>query len=178
MDLDLSSWPSKGAIEFQNVYASYKAGEDQPHVLRNLNLSIQPSQKIGVYGRSGSGKSSLLATLFRLLEIESQSRILIDGVDIARIPRQTTRTALNAIPQEPLFTHGTVRANIDPSNTNSLEDIERALRRVELWDVVETITWIRRPSRCQFFLSWSKTTLLSWTSLVAQKQNRDSRRNV
>jgi ABC-type multidrug transport system fused ATPase/permease subunit len=115
-----------------------------------LSLSIQPSQKIGIYGRSGSGKSSLLATLFRLLEIESQSRILIDGVEIARIPRQTTRTALNAIPQKPLFTHGTVRANIDPSNTNSLEDIERALRRVELWDVVETKRGFDAPLDANF----------------------------
>ncbi|OQE34379.1 hypothetical protein PENCOP_c018G04493 [Penicillium coprophilum] len=137
MNLDLSLWPSKGAIEFRNVYASYEVGEEQPYVLRNLSLSIQPGQKIGICGRSGSGKSSLLATLFRLLEIGPQSRILIDGVDIAHIPRQTTRAALNAIPQEPFFTHGTVRANIDPSNTNGIENIKQALRRVELLDVVE-----------------------------------------
>lgn len=137
-ELHLSSWPSKGAIVFENVNASYKTGEDQPYVLRNLSLSIQPGQKIGICGRSGSGKSSLLATLFRLLEIEPRGRILIDGVDITGIPRQVTRTALNAIPQEPFFTHGTVRVNIDPSNTNRLEDIEQALRRVELWDIIET----------------------------------------
>jgi ATP-binding cassette subfamily C (CFTR/MRP) protein 1 len=138
MNVDLSSWPSQGAIEFQNVSASYKAGGDQSLVLRNLSLSIQPGQKIGICGRSGSGKSSLLAALFRLLEIESQSRILIDGVNIAHIPRQITRKALNAVPQEPFLTNGTVRTNIDPSNTNSIEAIERALRRVELWDVVQT----------------------------------------
>lgn len=131
------SWPSKGAIEFQNVNASYKEGEDQPRVLRNLSLSIQPGQKIGVCGRSGSGKSSLLGTLLRMLEIDSQSRILIDGVDITHIPRQITRTALNAIPQEPFSTHGSVRANIDPSDTNGPEEVEQVLRRVELWHVVE-----------------------------------------
>lgn len=131
------SWPSKGAIEFQNVNASYKEGEDQPRVLRNLSLSIQPGQKIGVCGRSGSGKSSLLGTLLRMLEIDSQSRILIDGVDITHIPRQITRTALNAIPQEPFSTHGSVRANIDPSDTNGPEEIEQVLLRVELWHVVE-----------------------------------------
>ncbi|KAJ5806253.1 uncharacterized protein N7503_003855 [Penicillium pulvis] len=136
-ELHLSSWPSKGAIEFKNVYASYKTGDDQPYVLRDLNLSIKPGQKIGICGRSGSGKSSLLATLFRLLEIDPQGRVLIDGVDIAKIPRQVTRTALNAIPQEPFFTHGTVRANMDPSNANNHEEIERALRRVELWNIIE-----------------------------------------
>lgn len=149
MGLDLSSWPSNGAIEFRNVYASYK--RDQPHILRNLSLSIQPGQKIGICGRSGSGKSSLLAALFRLVEIEPESQILIDGVDIAHIPRQTTRAALNAIPQEPFFTHGTVRTNIDPSNTNSLEEIERALRRVELWDIVETKGGFDAPLDANFF---------------------------
>ncbi|KAF4769687.1 hypothetical protein HAV15_011431 [Penicillium sp. str.  len=149
MGLDLPSWPSNGAIEFRNVYASYK--RDQPHILRNLSLSIQPGQKIGICGRSGSGKSSLLAALFRLVEIEPESQILIDGVDIAHIPRQTTRAALNAIPQEPFFTHGTVRTNIDPSNTNSLEEIERALRRVELWDIVETKGGFDAPLDANFF---------------------------
>lgn len=150
-ELDLSSWPSKGTIEFENVYASYKTGEDQPYVLRNLNLSIKSGQKIGICGRSGSGKSSLLATLFRLLEIEPQGRVLIDGVDIAKIPRQITRTALNAIPQEPFFTHGTVRANMDPSSTNNNEDIERALRRVELWDVIETKGGLNTALDANFF---------------------------
>lgn len=150
-DLGLSSWPSEGAIEFQNVYASYKAGDDQAHVLRNLSLSVQPGQKIGICGRSGSGKSSLLATLFRMLEVESQSRILIDGVDITHIPRQITRAALNAIPQEPFFTHGTVIANIDPSGTNSPEEMEQALRHVELWDVVEAKGGLTAALDAEFF---------------------------
>lgn len=150
-DRGLSSWPSKGAIDFQNLYASYKAGDDQPRVLRNLNLSVQPGQKIGICGRSGSGKSSLLATLLRMLELDPQSQILIDGVDITQVPRQVTRAALNAIPQEPFFTHGSVRANIDPSETNSLEDIEQVLRRVELWDVVETKGGIDTTLDANFF---------------------------
>ncbi|KAJ5663871.1 hypothetical protein N7507_004602 [Penicillium longicatenatum] len=150
-ELNLSSWPSKGAIEFENVYASYKTGEDQPYVLRNLNLSIQPGQKIGICGRSGSGKSSLLAALFRLLEIDPQSHIRIDGVDIAKIPRQITRVALNAISQEPFFTHGTIRANIDPHGTNSLEDIERVLRRVELWGIIEMKGGVNAALDVNFF---------------------------
>lgn len=137
-NLAMSGWPSQGGIEFRNVSASYEAGEGQLYVLRNLNLSIKPGQKVGICGRSGSGKSSLLATLFRLLEIGPQSQILIDGVDIRHIPRQVTRAALNVIPQEPFFTYGTVRANMDPYGINSLEEIERALRRVELWHIIET----------------------------------------
>ncbi|KAJ5280064.1 hypothetical protein N7478_005436 [Penicillium angulare] len=133
---DSSAWPWKGTIEFRNVDASYNAG-DQKFVLRNLSMSIQGGEKIGICGRSGSGKSSLLASLFRMLEVEPHSQILIDGVDITRIPRQTTRAALNAIPQESFFTHGSVRANMDPYQIKSSEEIEAALRRVELWDLIQ-----------------------------------------
>lgn len=150
-DLTLTSWPSKGKIEFRNVYASYNTDEDKKHVLRGLNLLIQAGQKIGICGRSGSGKSSLLASLFRMLEIDPKSQILIDGVDITRMPRQTTRTSLNALPQEPFFTHGTVRANMDPWNTKTPEQIEWALRCVELWEIVETKGGLNAALDANFF---------------------------
>ncbi|PYI24555.1 putative ATP-binding cassette transporter [Aspergillus violaceofuscus CBS 115571] len=138
-DVDWSSWPSRGAIEFQNVCASYTAGDsDRNPVLRKLSLSVQAGQKIGICGRSGSGKSSLLAALFRLLEIDPRGRILIDDVDIARIPRQMVRRALNAIPQDAFFTQGTIRLNLDPGTQPSHEEVERALRRVGLWAAVQT----------------------------------------
>lgn len=148
--LDLASWPSKGNIEFRNVDASYNA-DDQNYVLRNLNMSIKAGEKIGICGRSGSGKSSLLASLFRMLEVEPHSQILIDGVDITRIPRQTTRLALNAIPQEPFFTHGSVRANMDPYQLTRDADIEEALRRVELWDIVQTKGGLDAQLQSNFF---------------------------
>lgn len=135
--IDLSSWPEKGAIEFRNVYASYNTGEDKKFVLSNLNLSIKPGEKIGICGRSGSGKSSLLSALFRMVEVEPSSQILIDGVDITRIPRNTTRLALNAIPQEPFTTYGSIQVNMDPRGISSSEAIEYALRQVELWEIVQ-----------------------------------------
>ena len=136
--MDLSSWPEKGAIEFRNVYASYNTGADKKFVLSNLNLKIEPGQKIGICGRSGSGKSSLLAALFRMVEVEPTSQILIDGVDITQIPRNATRHALNAIPQEPFSTYGSIHANMDPRGRHSADEIESALRRVELWEIVAT----------------------------------------
>ncbi|RAH67283.1 putative ATP-binding cassette transporter [Aspergillus aculeatinus CBS 121060] len=137
--VDWSSWPSRGAIEFQNVCASYTARDAaSTPVLRDLSLSVQPGQSIGICGRSGSGKSSLLAALFRLLELDPRGRILIDDVDIARIPRQMIRDALNAIPQDTFFTHGTIRANLDPGGRHSHAEVERALRRVGLWAAVQT----------------------------------------
>ncbi|OJJ96437.1 hypothetical protein ASPACDRAFT_54364 [Aspergillus aculeatus ATCC 16872] len=137
--VEWSSWPSRGAIEFQNVCASYTVGNAaSTPVLRNLSLSVQPGQRIGICGRSGSGKSSLLAALFRLLELDPCGRILIDDVDIARIPRQMTRDALNAIPQDTFFTYGTIRANLDPGSRHSHEEVERAVRRVGMWAAVQT----------------------------------------
>ena len=75
------SWPSAGAIEFKNVYMSYRA--DLPPVLRNLSFKIFGGAKVGVVGRTGAGKSSLLQALFRL--VESKGLILIDGKDIKKM---------------------------------------------------------------------------------------------
>lgn len=133
-----SCWPPLGKIEFQNVSAFYQStGESKPAV-RNLTLSITAGEKIGICGRSGSGKSSLLATLFRMLELAPDSCITIDGVDITQVPRQGLRAALNAIPQEPFFVRGTVRANADPESAYSTEEVAAALGRVELWDLVKS----------------------------------------
>ncbi|KAJ5715248.1 uncharacterized protein N7483_012429 [Penicillium malachiteum] len=162
---DFSNWPSKGQIEFRNVDASYNAG-DQKYVLRNLSMSIKAGEKIGICGRSGSGKSSLLASLFRMLEVESHSQILIDGVDITRIPRQTTRLALNAIPQEPFFTHGSVRANMDPYQSTDTGAIEEALRRVELWDIVQAKGGLDAQLEANFFSHGQRQLFCLGRSLV------------
>ncbi|OKL62025.1 hypothetical protein UA08_02529 [Talaromyces atroroseus] len=134
------AWPPRGAIEFRNVSASYNSNKNRENnklILRNLSISIRAGEKIGLCGRSGSGKSSLLATLFRMLEIEPESSITIDGVDITKVARQDLRAALNAIPQEPFITRGSVRINADPLGTHTSEQIAEALRSVELWDLVQ-----------------------------------------
>jgi len=129
-----ANWPSAGRVEIKDLAVSYKpeSGED---VISNLNLTIQPGEKIGICGRSGSGKSSLVLALFRMIEITHGS-ILIDGSDIAKIPRQEVRRRLNATPQDPYFLHGSIRLNLDPWETQTDEEIERALQKVKLWDLV------------------------------------------
>lgn len=128
------SWPIYGSIEFKNVSASYTS--DDNLVLRNLNLSIQPGEKIGICGRSGSGKSSLITTLFRMLEVTDDSSIEIDGIDITTLPREVVRSRLNAIPQEPFFLRGTIRANADPQQQHTDAEIITAITKVHLWDLV------------------------------------------
>ncbi|KAF2488718.1 putative multidrug resistance protein [Lophium mytilinum] len=135
-----ASWPESGAIDFENVSASY--GPAAP-ALNSISLSITPGQKIGICGRTGSGKSSLLLTLFRLLDLSSGS-ISIDGVDISTIPRETLRTRLTCIPQDPFILPTTVRRNLDPASASSKSspipdnDLIAALERVHLWQPILT----------------------------------------
>ncbi|KAG4443574.1 hypothetical protein IFR05_000951 [Cadophora sp. M221] len=128
------NWPMYGSIEIKNVSASYTS--DDNLVIRNLNMSIQPGEKVGICGRSGSGKSSLITTLFRMLEVTEDSSIIIDGIDITKLPRETVRSRLNAIPQEPFFIRGTVRANADPLHQQTDAAIVSAIKKVHLWDIV------------------------------------------
>eukprot|EP00039_Didymoeca_costata_P001601 m.53653 g.53653 ORF g.53653 m.53653 type:complete len:1321 (-) comp10876_c0_seq1:105-4067(-) len=103
-------WPSKGAIEFKDLHLRYD--EDGDDVLRGLNCSIQGGEKIGIVGRTGAGKSSIIAALFRLSP--TRGTINIDGVDLGSLPLDVMRRAISVIPQEPVLFSGSVRRNIDP----------------------------------------------------------------
>lgn len=104
--------------------------------MNNISLSIKPGEKVGICGRSGSGKSSLILAIFRMIELK-QGTITIDGIDITALNRGTLRERLNAIPQDPFFLSGTVRENCDPRGTSTDDLIENALRDVQLWDIIE-----------------------------------------
>ncbi|KAF2500059.1 hypothetical protein BU16DRAFT_578086 [Lophium mytilinum] len=122
-------WPMYGAIEFQNITASHE-GASRP-TLDNINLNIVPGTKIALCGRSGSGKSSLIASLLRLLDL-SHGKILIDGVDISDLPRQDVRSRIIALPQDPYVLSGSIRDNVDPLHVCSDREIVSALEKVEL----------------------------------------------
>ena len=98
-------WPSKGCIEFRNIVYRYFPKAEP--VLRDLSFVIQPMEKIGVVGRTGAGKSSLIGSLFRLACVEGQ--ILIDGVDTASIQLDDLRKRTAIIPQDPVLFSGTLR---------------------------------------------------------------------
>ncbi|KAL9623731.1 MAG: hypothetical protein Q9160_001961 [Pyrenula sp. 1 TL-2023] len=136
-------WPSKGLVEIRNFAASYDA--ESRLVLTNVNLDIAAGNKVGICGRSGSGKSSLLASLLHLLEYRD-GLISIDGIDLSFVPRDLLRQKLNVISQEPYFLMGSVRMNAMPwasknmeidVHSRSDEEIIAALKRVELWPVIE-----------------------------------------
>lgn len=117
-------WPDRGRIEFRNFSASHRPG--LPLVLKNLSLTINSGEKIGIVGRTGAGKSSLALALFRLIE-KIDGQILIDGVDISSLNLQEVRRRLTIIPQEPALFSGTFRSNLDPFNLYSDEEIQQVI---------------------------------------------------
>ncbi|XP_060080913.1 ATP-binding cassette sub-family C member 5-like [Ylistrum balloti] len=127
------SWPREGRIIFSDVLMRYR--KDMDPVLRNIHFNIQPKQKVGIVGRTGAGKSSLAAALFRLCDL-SEGHIYIDGVDIAHIPRKTLRSRLSTIPQDPVLFTGTLRYNLDPFDLYSDEVIWAALEQVHMKEKV------------------------------------------
>ncbi|KAK3903067.1 ABC transporter [Staphylotrichum tortipilum] len=126
-------WPSAGAMEFDNLSAAYNPDE---LVLKNVSISIKPGEKIGICGRTGSGKSSLIMSLFCLLDLQGGS-IRVDGVDITTLPRQEIRSRLVAVPQHPFLLKGSVRLNANPYGGASDEDIIAALQCVQMIEPVE-----------------------------------------
>ncbi|THG13789.1 hypothetical protein TEA_001790 [Camellia sinensis var. sinensis] len=126
-------WPSSGSIKFENVVLRYRP--ELPPVLHGLSFTVPPSDKVGIVGRTGAGKSSMLNSLFRIVELES-GRILIDGYDIAKFGLTDLRKVLGIIPQAPVLFSGTVRFNLDPFSEHNDADLWEALERAHLKDVI------------------------------------------
>ncbi|XP_046989234.1 ATP-binding cassette sub-family C member 4-like [Schistocerca americana] len=125
-----SSWPSKGEIQFRRTYLRY--GPQSDPVLVDLNFVIRPAEKVGIVGRTGAGKSSLISALFRLAIVEGE--ILIDDVDTANIGLQDLRAKISIIPQDPVLFAGTLRFNLDPFGEFPDYILWRVLDDVELRD--------------------------------------------
>lgn len=128
------SWPSEGKINFNHVFMSYQP--TLPPVLKDLNISVGKGEKIGICGRTGAGKSTIMHALYRMTELTSGS-IEIDGIDISTLGLHELRSRLSIIPQDPVLFQGTVRSNIDPFGTANDTELWNALRRSWLLDSTE-----------------------------------------
>jgi ATP-binding cassette subfamily C (CFTR/MRP) protein 2 len=124
LDGEVPKWPTHGEIKFTNYSVRYRP--DTNIVLRNINIHIRPQQKIGVVGRTGSGKSTLCLALFRILEPDTGT-ISIDGIDITTVGLDRLRQCLTIIPQDPHLMEGTLRYNIDPLGVYSNEEIKKVM---------------------------------------------------
>jgi ABC-type multidrug transport system fused ATPase/permease subunit len=127
-------WPSAGQIQFQDLKIRYRQG--LPLVLHGVSLNIKGGERIGIVGRTGAGKSSLMVALFRIVEAAGGS-IVIDGVDISKIGLDALRSKLAIIPQDPVLYSGTVRSNLDPFNQYSDEQLWAVLEKAYLKEAIQ-----------------------------------------
>lgn len=126
-------WPERGAITFSDVRMRYRPG--LPEVLRGFNLTIEAGEHVAIVGRTGAGKSSLVSSLFRVCKL-SGGCILIDGVDISKIPLEDLRSRLSIQLQDSILFRGTIRFNLDPMSQYTDEELWRALRGAHLGNSV------------------------------------------
>ncbi|XP_067315093.1 ATP-binding cassette sub-family C member 4-like [Pseudorasbora parva] len=128
-------WPKQGLITFDKVNFSYTS--DGPVILKNISAMFRPREKVGIVGRTGAGKSSLISALFRLMEPEG--KIFVDGVLTSEIGLHDLRQKMSIIPQDPVLFTGTMRYNLDPFNQHSDLDLWNALEEVQLKAAVEEL---------------------------------------
>ena len=140
IDETLINWPQEGKIEFINFSARYRPDTDI--VLKKINFEILPKQKIGIAGRTGSGKSTITLCLFRILEA-LEGKILIDDVDISTIGLDKLRSNLTIIPQDPALMEGTLRYNIDPLNKYNDSDIKEVMRMIGFDYILDKVINLR-----------------------------------
>ncbi|KAM8809111.1 ATP-binding cassette sub-family C member 10 [Eudromia elegans] len=128
-----ADWPSQGHVEFQEVVLAYRAG--LPNALDGVSFTLYPGEKVGIVGRTGSGKSTLFLALFRMLELKA-GRILLDGVDSRLVGLKDLRSRLAIIPQDPFLFSGSIRENLDPQGRHTDSELYQVLEQCHLRDVV------------------------------------------
>eukprot|EP00755_Sulcionema_specki_P015026 Sspe_Gene.58292::Locus_31969_Transcript_1_1_Confidence_1.000_Length_4390::g.58292::m.58292/K05673/ABCC4; ATP-binding cassette, subfamily C (CFTR/MRP), member 4 len=134
-------WPRQGEVVFDRVALRYRSG---PLVLKNVSFTLRPGERVGVCGRTGAGKSSLLAALFRVVPLE-EGCITIDGLDIATVPLDRLRSSVAIIPQDPVILSGDVRGNLDPFAEYGDQAIWEVLDKVGMRSQVEAVGGLDSP---------------------------------
>nr|XP_042909398.1 ABC transporter C family member 13 [Parasteatoda tepidariorum] len=130
------AWPIHGAISFVNVSLCYR--QSSPYVLKNITFETRPGEKIGIVGRTGSGKTSLIQVLYRMVDC-FEGTVFIDGVNIANLPLEKLRSSLSVIPQDPFLFSGTIRENLDPCYLKCDSQIWKALQDCHVKDKIQSL---------------------------------------
>uniref|UniRef100_A0A671TU31 ATP-binding cassette, sub-family C (CFTR/MRP), member 10 n=1 Tax=Sparus aurata TaxID=8175 RepID=A0A671TU31_SPAAU len=128
-----SAWPDQGRLEFRGVVLAYRDG--LPNALDGVSLVVRPGEKVGIVGRTGSGKSTLFLALFRMVELD-QGEILLDGLDVSTVGLAQLRSRLAIIPQDPFLFSGTIRENLDPCGRNPDQQLLDVLDQCHLSSAV------------------------------------------
>ncbi|CAN1778433.1 ABC transporter C family member 10 [Linum perenne] len=127
------TWPAIGKLEISNLKVRYR--QNAPLVLKGISFTVEGGHKVGIVGRTGSGKTTLISALFRLVEFE-QGKIIIDGINISSIGLHDLRSHLAIIPQDPTLFIGTVRYNLDPLSQHTDQEIWKVLEKCHLRDAI------------------------------------------
>lgn len=135
-ELKKIDWPKQGIVEFKNITMRYRKHMD-PSVI-DLSCTVQDGMKVGIVGRTGAGKSSILQILFRLSDSDEGGKLLIDGVDCKDIGLHLLRKNIAYIPQSPFLIQGSIRENLDPFNDYTDELINKTLEEVKLLEYITT----------------------------------------
>lgn len=136
-DSYLSHWPSRGEIEVENLHVRY--ADHLPTVLKGISFKIQGGERVGIVGRTGSGKSTLFQALYRFVD-PHEGTIKIDGIDIKKIPLKLLRRKMAIIPQDPTLFMGTVRSNLDRFNEYSDHEVDKVLKQTGLFEFIQSLS--------------------------------------
>ncbi|XP_059667169.1 ABC transporter C family member 10-like [Cornus florida] len=128
------NWPSLGRVEIQDLHIRYRP--EAPLVLRGISCTFEGGHKIGIVGRTGSGKTTLIGALFRLVE-PTGGKIVVDGIDVCTIGLHDLRSRFGIIPQDPILFNGTVRFNLDPLSQHTDHEIWEVLGKCQLREAVQ-----------------------------------------
>ncbi|XP_062990830.1 ATP-binding cassette sub-family C member 9 [Elgaria multicarinata webbii] len=129
-------WPQEGEIKIENLCVRYE--NNLKPVLKHVKAYIKPGQKVGICGRTGSGKSSLSLAFFRMVDI-FDGRIIIDGIDISKLPLDMLRSRLSIILQDPILFSGSIRFNLDPECKCTDDILWEALEIAQLKNMVKSL---------------------------------------
>lgn len=142
----LEDWPKKGEINYVNVSLTYRSTNEK--VLKNISFTVKSKQKIGIVGRTGAGKSSIISTLFRLYNYEGQ--IFIDDVEIKTLSLEFLRQHISIIPQDPIMFQGTIRSNIDPLQQYTDEEIWKTINKIQLKNIIPSLDLVITDNTSNF----------------------------
>lgn len=163
------NWPNNGRVVFENISMRYR--ESTPSVLQKVSFTAEAGSKVGICGRSGAGKSSLLAALFRTVE-PYEGHLWIDGVDILTLPLQLLRSKLSIVPQDPFLFKGSIRSNLDPFSQCSEDELWAALKRVHMAEAVTAMPTSTESLTSFSLSSSSPLPVLSSTSISSSTSSK------